>query len=155
MELIKRLGGRYPTAKSTQEKQYGLYKCPGCERSFEMQINNVNTKQNKGLIVRCKSCALKDNKYSERHGQSHESLRARWNLMHARCYNTSNKSYLRYGHIGIYVDKAWHKYDNFKAWFGTDETMELHRKDNKGPYSVDNCILLSATDHRKLHAGTL
>jgi len=151
MDLIKKLGGRYPTAKSKQEKQYGLYKCPGCQRNFEMQINNVNTKQNKGEIVQCKNCAIIDKQPPRGLAISLEPLYARWKLMHARCYNSNNKSFDKYGARGIKVNIAWHSYKTFKRWFGPDEALEIHRIDNDADYSEANCQLVTATKHRQIH----
>lgn len=62
--------------------------------------------------------------------------------MKARCTNSNDKNFHRYGGRGIQVCLAWRDFVVFHDWAianGYDDTLTLDRKDNNGNYEPDNC----------------
>ena len=53
--LIRDLGMRYPTEKSTRKYRYGLYECVYCNKEFESRVSNI---KNGGT----QSCGCQKNK---------------------------------------------------------------------------------------------
>jgi hypothetical protein len=74
---------------------------------------------------------------------------------HARCYNPKNKSFKRYGGRGISVCRRWRKFENFLADMGEKPSdgniYDIHRINNDGDYTPDNCQWLEHSLHMKLH----
>jgi len=62
--------------------------------------------------------------------------------MKARCTNSNDKNFHRYGGRGIQVCLAWRDFVVFHDWAlanGYDDNLTLDRKDNNGNYEPDNC----------------
>lgn len=45
--------------------------------------------------------------------QLYNALKRRWDTMIYRCYKPDDPNYIRYGLLGVYVDKSWHNFSNF------------------------------------------
>lgn len=78
--------------------------------------------------------------------------------MKQRCHNPNAHNFKHYGARGIAVCAAWlNDAEAFVTWAlanGWKQGMQIHRINNDGDYSSDNCIFLSAGEHAKLHRGT-
>jgi hypothetical protein len=63
-----------------------------------------------------------------------------WKSMHARCENTNNPSYWKYGGRGIKVCRRWDTFKTFVDDMGKRSIgLSLDRIDNNGNYTPDNC----------------
>ncbi len=63
-----------------------------------------------------------------------------WMDMRARCFNTNNPAYPRYGGRGITICERWDSYKSFLADMGEcPPGLQLDRIDNELGYEPDNC----------------
>ena len=94
-----------------------------------------------------KSCGcLKSKVTSERnykHGKTNTRLYHIWSNMKARCLNTNNDAYHRYGGRGISIWDDWvTSFENFERWAlnnGYSDKLSIDRIDNNGNYEPTNC----------------
>ena len=131
--LLKDLGMRFATEKSTKKARYGLYECQYCKKEFETQISNVK----KGHT---KSCGCLN---GDAHGLTSHRFYKTWYGMLQRCTNPNHKDYKNYGARGITVCEEWLDVTNFIAWVESThpniEGMTLDRIDVDGNYEPNNC----------------
>ena len=140
-KLIKDLGMRYPTEKSTKKARYGLYECQYCNKEFEAQSNNIKH----GL----KSCGCQRKGINKTHGLESNKLYGTWRQMVQRCTNSKHKNYKNYGGRGITVCEEWLDIKKFIAWAESTHPNEggytLDRIDNDKGYNPDNCRFVDTT----------
>ena len=133
--LIKDLGMRYPTEKSTRKYRYGLFECQYCKKEFETNIQSVKCGDTKSC-----GCVIGKNMT---HGFSYHKFYQTWYDMKYRCYNTKRQEYKWYGARGITVCDEWLDVTNFVAWvektYPNIEGYTLDRIDNDKGYSPENC----------------
>ena len=113
---------------------------------------------------KCDLCSrLSGHNYKD--GRSNNPLYAVYHGMIARCYNTNNRKYARYGQRGITVHKAWvHSFAIFNKWAINNgykhnkdiseykDYLAIDRIDNDGNYEPSNCqwITVSANSIKKV-----
>ena len=142
--LIKDLGMRFPTEKSSRKYRYGLYKCGYCGKEFEVITRSIKA----GTTKSC-GCILNKNKIT--HGLTQHRLYHIWNKMVDRCCNINNKNYKDYGDRGITVCAEWRESplkfieDMFPSF---EEGLTLDRVDNDKGYSKENCRWATKTEQR-------
>ena len=131
--LIKDLGMRYATEKSTKKYRYGLYECVYCNKEFEGSVDSVKRGQTK-------SCGCLK---GDAHGLSSHKFYNTWKHMVQRCTNPKNKNYKNYGGRGITVCEEWLNIRNFVDWCDlthpNQEGYTLDRINNDKGYSPENC----------------
>ena len=131
--LIKDLGMRFMTEKSSRKYRYGLYECQYCGKEFEAITSNIK----KGNT---KSCGCLS---GEKHGLHQNKFYQTWYNMTYRCSNPKSKDYKDYGARGITVCKEWQDVTNFVAWCESTHpninNYSLDRIDNDKGYSPENC----------------
>lgn len=77
------------------------------------------------------------------HGGCYDLEYQPWKAMNARCYDKNNKSYPRYGGVGVTVQESWRAphYDQFKKDMpprpSRDHTLDRF-PDKKGNYEIGN-----------------
>ena len=100
----------------------------------------------------CRSCARRFERNGSydyvsnshgRYGIMKSGLEPIFNMMHQRCSNVGNKSYINYGARGIKVCDRWSGKDgiiNFIEDMGErPQGTSIDRKDNDGNYEPSNC----------------
>ncbi len=76
------------------------------------------------------------------HGQRYTRLYYTWLGMKDRCNNPNNKSYCRYGGVGVKVCEEWEQFEPFYEWAmsnGYRDDLTIDRIDCSKGYSPDNC----------------
>ncbi len=134
-KLIKDLGMRFMTEKSSREYRYGLFQCQYCGKEFETTVQSVKCGDTKSC-----GCLVGKNMT---HGFSYHKFYQTWYNMVKRCSNPKSKDYKDYGARGITVYKEWQDVTNFVAWCESThpniEGYTLDRIDNDKGYSPENC----------------
>ena len=137
--LIRDLGMRYPTEKSTKKARYGLYECAYCGGEFEGSVYSVKRGQTKSC-----GCLRGD-----AHGLTSHKFYNTWKHMVDRCSNPNNKDYIHYGARGIIVCEEWLDIKNFvdlaERTYPNTKGVSLDRIDNGKGYSPENCRWVDVT----------
>jgi len=138
---------------STTHSSYWKCKCLKCgTNNHIVQSGHMR----RGNSTKCKDCAIKETKKrSFKHGYSSKNLYITWTTMKQRCENKNLSAAKWYYEKGIKVCDEWQDSFTFIRWAeanGHQPGMQIHRKNSDGDYCPENCIFLTASDHRKLHA---
>jgi hypothetical protein len=93
------------------------------------------------------------------HGLSGTPIYQIWEKIKGRCYNKNDRAYKYYGGRGIFVCNQW-KYDfqEFYNWCiknNWNKNLEIDRKENNGPYSPDNCRLVTHLENMNNRSNTV
>jgi len=96
------------------------------------------------------------NKRRWKHGDAGASpLYGLWNDIKKRCYYKNTWNFKHYGGKGVRMCDEWfYNYPAFKKWAmdnGYAEGLQIHRIDNDGDYSPQNCKFLTPLEHA--HCG--
>ncbi len=144
----------------------GNYKRPMYECKCSCDSGSISYVRREALIgksvspIRSCGClrmeALKENKTNLTHGLSNHSLYYVWSNMIRRCYDEKCQAFNRYGGRGIEICDIWlENFITFYDWaiaHGWALGLEVDRIDNDGPYSPENCRLLTKIENvLKLH----
>lgn len=98
-----------------------------------------------------KSCGCLQRLAVSTHGLHKHPIFIRWRNMMSRCYNKSDKRYIRYGGRGITVCARWHEPKNFiEDMYPTfRHGLSLDRIDNNLGYSPENCRWITMSEQSR------
>lgn len=101
-------------------------------------------------------CIEQTKKSNTRHGCAPRIAKRLYNVWHSmvwRCHNPDSAKYYMYGARGIYVVDEWMDSPvEFVAWAkrnGLENGLQLDRIDNDGPYSPDNCRIVTRSQNQR------
>lgn len=133
----------------------GIFKCD-CGKETEAYIGNVTRGHTKScgchrVNVSKKHCTA----LNETHGmwKTDKLLVRVWNSMKSRCHNPNDKSFGRYGAIGITVCNRWQSdFKAFHEWCynnGYEKGLQIDRRDGTKGYSPENCRFVTCKENNR------
>lgn len=154
MELIRLTG--YRRSASGKASRLGLFFCPFCKK----EVERVATDGKRNKSCGCARTSAHVTHSTVPGGKRIPELSVVWGGIKARCYNSGNSAYHRYGGRGIIVCQEWLNNPSlFFKWAidnGWEKGLEVDRVENDGPYSPDNCqIVTHAENSRNRSTGKL
>ena len=139
--LIKDLGMRFPTEKSSRKYRYGLFECQYCNKEFEAITSSIKIKNT--VSCGCHRAYILTNIAKKTHGLTSHKYYQTWYDMIKRCNNPKATGYKHYGGRGITVCEEWLDIANFIVWCDLThpniEGLSLDRIDVDGNYEPNNC----------------
>lgn len=128
---------RYANTSLVPSHSYWLFKCD-CGNTKEVKVCHARS----GHTTSC-GCFQREDiaRRQTRHGMRDTAEYKVWAQMLQRCNNPNDAKYVYYGARGISVSPEWHDFVVFMRDIGfrPSENYSIHRKDNDGNYTKDNC----------------
>lgn len=126
------------------------------ERQVTVRSDNLRS----GDVISCgcvgrERAAQRVRAMSVTHGLYDHPLRNVWRSMIMRCIDPGRPEYAYYGGRGITVCAAWRDHESGYAQFVADmgsgykPGLELDRRNNDGPYSLENCQWVTRTQNSR------
>ena len=116
--------------------------------TYASGLLNGNTKSC-GCLARAHKCD-----YPKTHGMSYKKIYRKYIEMKSSCYNKNDSNYHLRGGKGIRMCTEWKdSFEKFYTWAmesGYEDSLCLHRKNDKLDYSPENCEWITASELRKL-----
>lgn len=137
LKLIKKLPRKLKP--SGQKHTMWLAKCD-CGNVREFIQSNLRHKTRPTISCGCAHIES-ITKYAVKKVKNEKNLYNIWRGMIARCHDSKNRSYAKYGARGIKVCKKWHDYCCFHKDMATSYRfgLSIDRIDNSQGYSPSNC----------------
>jgi hypothetical protein len=129
--------------KKGKSHRRGLFKC-ACGKTRCISLTDVNTGHTKSCgCLRAEQVRFKNTIHGASGRKNKQPCYVIWGGMKARCCNPNHKAYHRYGARGVKPSEDWMTFEGFQKWLEShprpSSEHELHRKDNTGLYSAENC----------------
>ncbi len=149
--MIGQTFGRLTVAVEAERRGYDRRYLCQCSCGVEKTVYAANLRN--GSTNSC-GCAKREmllirNSQLATHRMSKTTEYLTWTNIHRRCEDPKDKSYARYGAIGVSVCKRWRKFENFLADMGLKPTPkhQIERRSNSERYKPGNCYW--ASTHRQ------
>jgi hypothetical protein len=112
-----------------------------CGNQITTDHNNLTSRSTSSCGCLKREMLLERNARLATHRMSKTTEYLAWINIHRRCEDPKDKSYKRYGAIGIKVCKRWTTFENFIEDMGVKPTPkhQIERRSNSEGYSPGNC----------------
>lgn len=121
-----------------------------CDCGLEKEVDGGSLRA--GRSAGCIKCHTAEGT-RETHGQKRTRLYSIWSGMIARCENSNEPAYMRYGGRGIVICAHWRAtFEAFRDWAlanGYADHLTLDRENNDGNYEPANCRWSTYTEQNR------